>query len=294
VSSRARDAVLRLDKPVGPTSHDMVAAVRRALGERRVGHTGTLDPFASGLLLVCVGRATRLAQFLTGMDKAYEATARLGVATDSEDRDGAVVSTSEAWRDVTPTALEEALGGLRGPLKQRPPHFSAKKVRGVAAHRRARRGEEVELEARAVTVHELVVLDFAPPDVHLLVRCSSGTYVRSLARDLGQALGVGAHLTALRRTAIGGFDVAGALRPADLADAAKLADGWIDPLAALGDYPRVEVDAAGVTALGHGQAVPVAGAADGGPTAAAHEGTLVAVGEVRHETFLPRKVFVRA
>jgi tRNA pseudouridine55 synthase len=294
VSPRARDAVLRLDKPVGPTSHDMVAAVRRALGERRVGHTGTLDPFASGLLLVCVGRATRLAQFLTGLDKAYEATARLGVATDTEDRDGTVVATSEAWREVTPTALEEALTELRGPIRQRPPRFSAKKVGGVAAHRRARRGEEVELQARAVTVHELTVVHFTPPDVRLRVHCSSGTYVRALARDLGEVLGVGAHLTALRRTAIGGFDVTDALLPADLSDAEKLADAWIDPLSALGDYPRVEVDAAGVTAIGHGQAVPVAGAVDGGPTAAAHEGSLVAVGEVRHETFLPRKVFVHA
>lgn len=272
----------------------MVAVVRKALGERRIGHTGTLDPFASGLLLLCVGRATRLAQFLTGLDKTYEATARLGVATDSGDRDGTVVSTSAAWCDVTSGALEEAVSGLRGAIRQRPPSLSAKKVRGEAAHRRVRRGEEVELEARPVTVHELDVTAFEPPDVRLRVRCSSGTYVRSLARDMGETLGVGAHLTVLRRTAIGGFGVRRALHPDDLGDAAKLAERWIDPLEALADFPRVEVDAPGVRAIGHGQAVPVPGAADGSPTAAAHNGALVAVGEVRHATFLPRKVFVHA
>ncbi len=292
MTSRARDAVLPLDKPEGPTSHDVVATTRKALGERRVGHTGTLDPFASGLLLVCVGQATRLAEFLTGMDKTYEATARLGVATDTEDREGRVVSTSEAWREVTLEALEAAAAGLCGTIAQRPPSFSAKKIDGEAAHRRARRGEEVRLEARPVTVHELTVVRFEAPDAYLRVRCSSGTYVRSLARDMGEALGVGAHLTALRRTAIGGFSVEGALRPDELMDEARVASAWIDPLAAIGHFPRVEVDAGGVAAIGHGQAVPVEGAPDGGPTAAAHEGALVAVGEVRHATFLPRKVFV--
>lgn len=292
MTSAVREAVLPLDKPEGPTSHDVVGTVRKALGERRVGHTGTLDPFASGLLLVCVGRATRLAQFLTGMDKTYDATARLGVATDTEDREGKVVATSEAWRGVTPAALETAAAELCGPIRQRPPDFSAKKIGGEAAHRRARRGEKVELEPRSVTVHELTVLDFEPPEVRLHVRCSSGTYVRSLARDLGQSLGVGAHLTALRRTAIGGFSVEGALHPDDLKDEAKIASAWIDPLEALGHLPRVEVDAGGVAAIGQGQAVPVEGAADGSPATAAHEGRLVAVGEVRHATFLPRKVFV--
>jgi tRNA pseudouridine55 synthase len=292
VTSPARDAVLPLDKPVGPTSHDVVVAARKALGERRMGHTGTLDPFASGLLLVCVGSATRLAQYLTGMDKTYEATARLGVATDTEDREGKVVSASEAWRDVTLEGLEAAAEGLRGTISQRPPRFSAKKVGGEAAHRRARRGEDVELAPRTVTVRELTVLRLDPPDAYLRVRCSSGTYVRSLARDLGETLGVGAHLTALRRTAIGGFSVEGALRPDELKDEARVGSAWIDPLDAIGSLPRVQVDADGVRAIGYGQAVPVEGALDGGPTVAAHAGALIAVGEVRHATFIPRKVFV--
>ena len=294
MSSRPRDGVLLFDKPEGPTSHDVVVGARRAFKERRIGHTGTLDPFASGLLLLCVGQGTRLVEFLTGLDKTYDATARLGVATDTEDRDGAVVSTSEGWRGVGEDALEAAAAGLRGAIRQLPPRFSAKKVDGEAAHRRARRGEEVVLEPRVVTVHELTVLAWEPPDVRLLVRCSSGTYVRSLARDLGDVLGVGAHLTRLRRTAIGTFAVEGALHPGDLSDEAKLASAWMSPLAALAHLPRVEVDADGIRALGHGQAVPVAGAPDGAVTTAAHDGVLIAVGEVRHATFLPRKVFVHA
>jgi len=291
VSAVPRDAVLPLDKPEGPTSHDMVAAVRRALGERRVGHTGTLDPFASGLLLLCVGRATRLAGYLSGMDKTYQAIARLGVATDTEDREGEVVAESEGWRGVTEATVDHALDGLRGDILQRPPRFSAKKVGGEAAHRRARRGEEVRLESVPVTVHELVVTSFEPPEVGLRVRCSSGTYVRSLARDLGEALGVGAHLTRLRRTAVGGFDVTDAVAPDELNDQARVAEAWIDPLRALGHLPRVEVDGAAAVDLGHGRAVPVEGIADGGPTTAAHAGTLVAVGEVRDATFRPRRVF---
>lgn len=289
---RAPDGVLPLDKPAGPTSHDVVDVVRRALGERRVGHTGTLDPFATGLLLMCVGRATRLSQFLVGLDKSYDATARLGVATDTEDREGTVVSTSEHWREVTRAALDEALAGLRGDIVQRPPRFSAKKVAGEAAHRRARRGEEVRLEAVRVSVHELRVTGFEPPDVRLRVRCSSGTYVRSLARDLGELLGVGAHLTELRRTGVGRFSVEDALAIEDLEDAARVARAWIDPLGALGHLLRVEVDARAVTEIGRGRTVPVEGALDGEPAAAAHDDTLVAVGEVRHGAFRPRKVFV--
>lgn len=291
MSAVARDAVLPLDKPEGPTSHDVVAVVRRALGERRVGHTGTLDPFASGLLLVCVGRATRLAQYLSGMDKTYEATARLGVATDTEDREGEVVGESEGWRGVTVAEVDAALDGLRGDILQRPPRFSAKKIEGEAAHRRARRGEDVRLESVPVTVHQLVLTSFEPPDVGVRVRCSSGTYVRSLARDLGEALGVGAHLTRLRRTAVGSFGVDDALTPDDLDDHARVAAAWIDPLRALGHLPRVDVDGAAVAHLGHGRAIPVEGIADGGPATAAHEGTLVAVGEVRDATFRPRRVF---
>lgn len=282
--------VLPVDKPPGPTSHDVVNAVRRTMGERRVGHTGTLDPFASGLLLLCIGQATRVAEYITGLAKGYEATARLGVATDSGDRDGATLSLSDGWRAVTDVALEAALEPLRGSILQTPPSLSAKKVSGVPAHRRVRKGEEVVLEPHAVTVHELEVVGVALPEVRLRVLCSSGTYVRALARDMGEALGVGAHLTALRRTSIGPFRVEDAVAPDALADAEALARALIPPLAALGHLPRLEVDDEGAADLVHGRRVAAAGLADA-PTALAALGpTLVAVGEVRDGLFLPRKV----
>ena len=290
MSSGSLHGVLPVDKPRGPTSHDVVAVARRALGVRRIGHTGTLDPFASGLLLLCVGEATRLAEFLIGMDKTYEATLRLGVATTSGDPDGEVISTSEAWRDVSPRALESALGAFRGSLEQIPPSLSAKKVGGVPAHRRVRRGEEVVLRPQAVTVHELDVLGFEPPEVRLGIRCSSGTYVRSLARDLGEALLVGAHLTELRRTAVGGFGLGEALSLDDLGVEARVAGAIISPLRAVESLARVWVDPASAVDLGHGRAVGAGDLPDVGIAVAACGAKLVAIGQVRSGRFLPRKV----
>jgi tRNA pseudouridine55 synthase len=292
VTYRDRDGVLPVDKPEGPTSHDVVAVARRALGERRVGHTGTLDPFASGLLLLCVGRATRLAQFLTDLDKTYDATARLGVATDTEDREGTELSRSDRWNEINPRGLEDALESLRGSILQTPPQFSAKKVGGEAAHRLARRGESVALEPRPITVHELEILEFEAPDVRFRVRCSSGTYVRSLARDLGESLGVGAHLTRLRRTHVGSFSLSSALSLEGLQDPDGVSGSWIDPLDAVSHLPRLEVGAAEVTEIQHGRPVMADGTWERGPVIAAHRGVLVAVGEVSDARFCPRKVFV--
>lgn len=291
MSGTARDAFLPVDKPPGPTSHDVVAAARRALGERRVGHTGTLDPFASGLLLLCVGRATRLAEFVTGMEKRYEAVARLGVATDTLDPEGEVVAASEGWRDLGLSQVEEALAGLRGPILQVPPAYSAKKVAGVAAHRLARRGAAPSLPPQEVTVYALEVSFFRPPEVGLRIRCSSGTYVRALARDLGDALGVGAHLTALRRTAVGPFQVADALALDDLAAPERVASHWVAPLDALAHIPRTQVDEAAVGDLRHGRVVPCPGCPDASPAVAARGDDLVAVGDLSGGRFRPRKVF---
>lgn len=291
MSVAAVHGVLPVDKPPGPTSHDVVASARRALGVRRIGHTGTLDPFASGLLLLCVGAATRIAEYLSGLDKRYEATAVLGIATDTEDREGAVVSTSEGWRHVGREAVEAALAPLRGEILQVPPRYSAKKVGGVSAHRRARRGEAVVLEPRTVVVHELELTGFEPPEVRLSVLCSSGTYVRSLARDLGDALGVGAHLTGLRRTAIGPHGVAGALPVDALVDPARVRSAMMRPLEALSHLPRVAVTEEGALDLRHGRPAPVAAEPDVGPVLATSDATLIAVGEVREGRFHPRKVF---
>jgi len=198
-----------VDKPAGPTSHDVVDRVRRALGLRRVGHTGTLDPFATGVLPVCLGRATRLARLLAGGVKAYDATLRLGFATSTDDRTGvplgAVVPVA-----VPLEAVEAACRRFVGEVEQLPPAFSAKKVGGRRLYELARRGETVDRTAARVTIHAVDVVGLSGDCVELRVRCSVGTYVRALARDIGQVLGLGGHLAALRRTATGAFGLAGA------------------------------------------------------------------------------------
>lgn len=201
------NGVLPVDKSEGPTSHDVVAVARKALDMRRIGHTGTLDPFATGLLVLCLGQATKLAQYLTGLDKSYEATARLGVATDTLDRTGEVIAETDAWETLDEARVREAFEGQRGERAQTPPAFSAKRVGGKKSYQLARAGEAVELAPVDVTIHGLEVVAINGPDVRFRLRCSSGTYVRAVARDAGETLGVGAHLTALRRTAVGPFDV---------------------------------------------------------------------------------------
>lgn len=210
-----RNGFLLVDKPTGFTSHDIVAVVRRGLGERRVGHAGTLDPAATGLLVLGVGRSTRLLTFLVGADKRYEAVIRLGLATDTDDAEGQIIERSGAGhvgdRDLTASIL-----GFVGRIAQTPATVSAIKVSGKPAHRRVRDGESVQLRERNVTVHSLEVdsiarrwvEDVRVVDVALRVHVSSGTYVRALARDLGRHLGSGGHLVSLRRTSVGPFEVA--------------------------------------------------------------------------------------
>lgn len=213
--------ILLVDKPAGITSHDVVARSRRALDTRKIGHAGTLDPMATGLLVLGVGSATRLLTFIVGLDKTYEATIRLGVSTDSDDADGNETARADPARvdAVTDTAIAAGIADLRGPISQVPSTVSAIKVGGKRAYDLARAGEEVTLKARDVTVSRFDVLAVRRSpgvvDLDVVVDCSSGTYIRALARDLGSALGVGGHLTALRRTRIGPFDVADAV--ADLA-----------------------------------------------------------------------------
>jgi tRNA pseudouridine55 synthase len=285
------DFVLPVDKPEGPTSHDVVVEVRKRLGRRRVGHTGTLDPFASGLLLVCVGRATRLAEYLSGLDKSYEAVARLGETTDTLDRDGEIVESRSGWQELDRSRVEEALGGLRGMLSQIPPEFSAKKVKGEAAHRRARRGESVDLAPASVVVHELELTTFDLPRVGLRVRCSSGTYVRALARDLGVSLAVGAHLVELRRTAIGAFTVEDAIATDRLADGDAVEAAAISPLEAVAHLPQLDADDTTARLVTHGRPVEGMDPSLSGLVAVAHLGTLLAMGECGGGVLRPRKVF---
>lgn len=216
--------VLLVDKPGGMTSHDVVARARKALGTRKIGHAGTLDPMATGLLVLGVEAATRLLTFVVGLDKTYEATIRLGATTDTDDADGEIETVTDAAA-VRPAAVTAAIADLTGEISQVPSRVSAIKVRGRRAYDLVRAGEEVELAARTVTVSRLDVRrehrEGGFLDLDVVVDCSSGTYIRALARDLGWALGVGGHLTALRRTRIGPFGVEGAASVDDL-DAAML------------------------------------------------------------------------
>jgi tRNA pseudouridine55 synthase len=282
--------VLPVDKPAGPTSHDVVAAARRALGTRRVGHTGTLDPFATGLLLLCIGPATRLAEYLTGLDKRYEATALLGIATDTLDRTGQVVKETEAWRELQPDAIRRAFVEQVGQRRQTPPAFSAKKIGGTRAYELARAGIEVQPDPVQVEIQSIQVAAIDGPEVRFQLHCSSGTYVRAVARDAGTALGVGAHLTELRRTTIGRFRVGDALAMADLESPSRVEAALVSPLAALAHLPQRTLDPDQARRVRHGQAIP-AGDTAKGLVALAEQQRLVAVAESDGESIRPRKVF---
>ncbi|MEV7631133.1 tRNA pseudouridine(55) synthase TruB [Microbacterium sp. NPDC089318] len=209
--------ILLVDKPGGLTSHDVVARTRRAFGTRKVGHAGTLDPMATGLLVIGIEGATRLLTYIVGADKTYTATIRLGVQTTTDDAEGEAVAVADAavLEGITQQAVDAGVAELTGAISQVPSSVSAIKVGGRRAYDRVRAGEEVELAARQVTVSRFDVLETRRGagviDIDVVVDCSSGTYIRALARDLGGALGVGGHLTALRRTRVGGFDIADAV-----------------------------------------------------------------------------------
>ena len=283
--------MLLVDKPPGITSHDAVAVARRALKVRKAGHAGTLDPFATGLLVLGIGRATRLLEYLVGLDKEYEATARLGVATDSQDPEGVVIAEDDCWRALGADRIRMVAGGMVGALRQSPPVYSAVKVGGVPAHRRVRRGESVELPSREVTVYGFEVLEVDLPEVRFRVACSSGTYVRSLGVELGDRLGTACHLVALRRTRVGGFDVRDAATLEAVRGGGIPAGAGVDAVSVLAHLPRVVVDPGEAAMLATGRRV-AKGAPDCDVAVFALPGDrLVAVGAVRDGVLEPRKVF---
>jgi len=262
-----------------------VDIVRRALGEQRVGHLGTLDPFAKGLLVLVVGRATRLAPFAAEWPKTYEGVIRLGVTTDTDDPTGSVVATAP-WTGITPAQLANVIGSFRGAYQQRPPAYSAVKIEGERAYRRARRGEAVAPEPRPVEIRELELVEAAVPDLRFRATVSAGTYVRSLARDIGAKLGCGAHLTALRRTAVGPLRLADAVAPeavtrATLQDAAVL----------VAHLPRRQLDDDERDAVVHGRPLHMKEGAPGGERVALFSGNaLLAVAEQVGDLLKPRVV----
>ncbi|SDS46239.1 tRNA pseudouridine(55) synthase TruB [Agrococcus carbonis] len=281
------DGILLVDKPGGITSHTAVSRARRALGTRKVGHAGTLDPMATGLLILGIGPSTRLLTHMVGLDKTYTATIALGAATTTDDAEGEVTTTADASH-VSRADLAGPMAALTGDIEQVPSAVSAIKVDGQRAYDRVRAGEEVELRARPVTVARFDVLAFRPgarAEVDVVVDCSSGTYIRALARDLGEALGVGGHLTALRRTRIGPFAVAGA----------PLADALPEPAAALllppaaaasRILPVARLDDERAANLAHGRRTPAL-AGEHGVVAAVHGDRLVGIARVSGNRLLP-------
>lgn len=257
----AISGALVVDKPVGMTSHDVVQAIRNGTNLRRAGHTGTLDPRASGVLVILVGPAVRLSEYVSASDKRYQAIIRLGGSTDTFDAEGLVTPTKDPVT-VTEAQFEEALKTFVGEIEQTPPPYSAVKVQGRKAYEMAREGEEVELAPRKITVHHLEVLEWTPPEVVIDVHCSSGTYVRSLANDLGVMLGCGAYLVGLRRTKSGRFSLRDAV-PLRKLQEAFTAGNWyqylIPAAEALGDWPAIELSPDEVEGVRHGHRVKVVG-----------------------------------
>jgi tRNA pseudouridine55 synthase len=281
--------VLPVDKPAGPTSHDIVARARRALGTKRIGHTGTLDPFASGLLLLCVNNATRIAEYLTGLAKTYRAVARFDGATTTDDCTGEFITTSDERRAITDTTVRAAFDAQRGTIMQMPSKFSAKKIAGERAYDIARRGDVVELSPSEVTIYDIRILDIRLPEVTFEVDCSSGTYIRAIARDVGAAIGTGGHLRELRRTAIGRFDVANAIALDEMANVDEVGRRAVRVLEAIVDMPRVSIGEEEERALRFGQSIVAS--APAGEVAVARDGELIAIGSSDGARIRPRKVF---
>ncbi len=285
--------VVNLDKPVGPTSHDMVGLLRRLTGTRRIGHAGTLDPLASGVLPVLVGAATRFSEELTGGRKRYDAVIRLGARSETDDAQGPVTQSGAPVPD--PSTIEAALAEFVGTFDQRPPAFSARKQGGRTAHRAARAGAPIELAARRVTVDAIDLLEVLDAeegrDVRIDLRCGPGTYVRSIARDLGERLGCGGYLAGLRRTEAAGLRVEEAVSPDELerlALAGRLAEALL-PVDAILPLPRLELDAEAAWRFIHGSSHAVAGA-DEGRVAVFDDARLLGVGRVDQGILHPDKV----
>lgn len=283
------EGILNIDKPAGLTSHDVVNRVRRLAGLRRVGHTGTLDPLATGVLLVCIGRATRLAEYVEGLPKTYETVVRLGQSTNTYDAEGQI--TAERPCTANQTDIEQALLPFHGRIQQRPPLYSAIKKGGQPLYKLARQGIEVELEPRTVHIYSLQQLDFSPPSLTLAITCSRGTYIRSLAHDLGQALGCGGHVAALRRTAVGPFSQATAV-PLDHLTPDNLPSHLLPTDTAVAHLPRLTVDPAEALQLQNGLPLQADLPADSPiATVYSHNGRFLGIVRADDGQWRPHKMF---
>ncbi len=288
---------LVIDKPVGMTSHDVVKVVRQGTGIRRAGHTGTLDPRASGVLVVLIGPAVRLSEFLSASDKRYQAIIKFGIATDTYDTEGKQVGETKTVDHITEADFHSLLDDYEGKIAQVPPAHSAVKVQGEKAYEKARRGEEFELETRMIDVYNLELLEWAPPEAVIDVYASSGTYVRSLANDLGNDLEVGAHLTGLRRTKNGQFTLRDAVRLQELQDSFEAGDWYkhlIPAAETLSDWYTITLSPEETELIKHGHRIPAEPEESGWARGLSEQGDLIALLEVLEDeqVWQPRKVFI--
>jgi tRNA pseudouridine55 synthase len=292
--SNSTSGVLVVDKPIGMTSHQVVQVIRNGTHIKRAGHTGTLDPRASGVLVVLIGPAVRLSEYVSAEDKRYQATIKLGERTDTYDGDGVITGTADV--NVEQGQFEDALKGFVGEIEQVPPPYSAIKVKGRRAYQMARKGEEVQLEPRIINVHSLELIEWNPPEAVVDIHCSSGTYVRSLAHDLGELLECGANLTGLRRTKSGRFTLKDAIPLRKLVEAFEN-NSWyqylIPAAEALSDWPSITLNNEEVDTVRHGHRITREESVGNLVRAITEQGELVALMEYDAESneYQPRKVF---
>lgn len=286
--------LLIVDKPVGPTSHQVVNVVRRGTGIRKVGHAGTLDPRASGVLVLCLGAATRLSEYLSTATKRYQAVIRFGHATRTYDSEGEILHhTGDSPRRKEIDAL---LPDFTGEISQVPPPFSAIKVQGSKAYELAREGKELELDPRQVTIYDLELISYKPPDLSLEIECSAGTYIRSLAHDLGERLSTGAHLAELRRIKSGPFSIEDAI-PLPKLEVGFMVDKWerylVQAVDALPGFPIVKVSQDDLGQIQHGHRINAQPGSSGIARAVTYDGILVAILEAVEDgtQWHPKKVF---
>ena len=286
--------VIVIDKPIGMTSHDVVQVVRKGTNIRRAGHTGTLDPRASGVLVILVGPAVRLSEYVSASDKRYQAVIQLGTTTDTYDADERVLSTTSV--DISEKQFDDVLQSFVGEIEQVPPPYSSVKVKGRHAYDMARNGEEVDLDPRKINVYNLELLEWAPPEAVIDVFCSSGTYVRSLAHDLGEKLGCGAHLIGLRRTRSGRFTLRDAVPLRKLKESFEdnTWEKYLIPAAeALSDWPAIELSSEELDIVRHGRRIPAEPGVGNMARAISEDGELIGLLELDQETmeWQPKKVF---
>ncbi len=288
-----KDGLLVIDKPVGPTSFDIVARVRRDLRVKKAGHCGTLDPAAGGVLLIVVGKATRLAEYTAHYRKKYQAVIHMGLSTDTDDAEGEILAQNDV-PELSSEDIENVLAGFTGEIEQRVPAYSAVKIGGERLYKKARRGDEFETPLRKVMIHGIKLISFNTPKLSISIECAGGTYVRALARDIGEKLGCGAHLSNLTRTAVGPYSLDLACVPDSVADLSENGSCFVPFDAMLPDMQTLELDYDSATEITYGKPLPAREGIVPGLIKLYYGPTLIAVVAFDGEDIKPEKVFIDA